>query len=131
MPRRLSEHLVDAGGEPVVAVRLGRLGQALAHDEHVVVRRWHTLEPRAHELAQLALDSIPDDGVPDRLRHGEAEARIADRLLALEPVERQEARRDGPAVAVDGVEVARAGEAVPALHRLTPRGACDPWRGGA
>ena len=41
----LPEHLVDALLEPVVAVRLGRLRQAAAHDEHVVVRRRHALEP--------------------------------------------------------------------------------------
>ena len=84
-----------------------------------------------HDLAQLPLDPVADDRVPDRLRHREAEPRLAERLVALEPVERQEARRDRPALPVDGVEVAGAGEAVPALHRLTPRGACGPWRGGA
>jgi len=70
-------------------------------------------------------------GVADRLGHGEPESRIADSLFALEPVERQEAGRDGAAVAIDGVEVAGAGKAVPALHALTPRGACGPWTYGA
>ena len=83
---RLAEHLVDALGEPVEAVRLDRLGQALAHDQHVVVRRRHALERCPNDLAQLALDAVADDGVPDRLRNGEAKPRLADRLLAREPV---------------------------------------------
>jgi hypothetical protein len=34
-------------------------------------------------------------------------------------------------VAIDGVEVAGAGKTIPALHALTPRGACGPWTYGA
>src|SRR5262249_37501877 len=70
-----------------------------------------------HDVPQLALDPVPDDGVPDRLRDGETEAWSPDRLVTGEEVERQEPRRDGPPLAVNGVEVARARKTVPALHR--------------
>src|SRR5205814_1401551 len=128
---RLPEHLVDAGLEPLVPVGLSRLREPLAHDEDVVVRRRPALELHAHDLTQLALDAVADDCVADRLRHGEAEPRRPDGLVALKPVERQEPGRDRPAVAVDRIEVAGAGKTISALHRLTPRGACGPSTGGA
>jgi len=37
-------------------------------------------------------------------------------VLARKPVENQEARRHGPSLTVDGVEVPGAGEAIAALH---------------
>ena len=83
----------------------------------VVVRRRDALEPAADDLAQLALDPVAHERVPDRLRHGEPEPGLADGLVALEPVERQEPRRDRPALAVDGVEVAGARKTIPALQR--------------
>src|SRR6185503_11302326 len=42
-------------------------------------------------------------------------------VLAREPVEDQEARRDGAPMAIDRVEVARAREAVAALHARVQR----------
>ncbi len=65
-----------------MSVRLGSLGQASAHDEHVVVRRRHAIEAATDDLAQLALDAISDDCVPDRLRDGKAEPRVARRSPA-------------------------------------------------
>ncbi len=68
-------------------------------------------------LAELALHPVADDGVADRLRHGEAEPRLAAlALVAREPVEDEEPRRGRAAAAVDGVEVPGARQAVPALH---------------
>src|SRR5262245_21148961 len=129
--RRLPQHLVHARLEPLVPVRLGGLREAPAYHQDVVVRGRLPLELHAHDLAELALDAVANDGVPHRLRHREAQPWLADLLLTLKPVERQEARRDRPAVSVDGVEVARAGKAIPALQRLTPTDACGPSPGGA
>ena len=59
-------------------------------------------------------------------------ARQAGVLLAVEPVEDQVPAREGAAVAVDGLEIARAREAVATLQTaVRPRGACGPARGGA
>ena len=63
----LPEHLVDALGEPLVAARLGRLGQPGPDDEHVVVRRGRSRPRsslRAPDLPQLALDPVADDALP-------------------------------------------------------------------
>src|ERR1051325_3183866 len=69
--------------------------------------------------------------VPTALGAGKARRRSPQRFFAGVPPEGQETRRDGPPVAVDGVEVARPGETVPTLHGPTPRGACGPWSDGA
>ena len=115
---RLPEHLVDLLDEPLVAARLGRLGDARRG------RRARSPAPagpsaassrqvsRSCRLIRLRTTALPTD-----LRHGEAEPRLAVRVvLAREPVERQVPRRDRAALPVDRVEVPRAGQAVPALH---------------
>ena len=75
-------------------------------------------QARAPDLAQLPLDPVARHARPGRLRHGEAEPRLAGLLVALEPVEREKPRRDRPAMPVDGVEVTGAGETILALHAL-------------
>src|SRR5439155_16158749 len=120
--RRLAEHLVDALDEPPVPARSHGLRQAGAYDEHVVLRRRQRArgELRSPDLAELPLDPVSDDRVPRRARYGESEPRLAALIVGrtLEPVQRQKSRRCGAPVAVDSVEVARAGEAVLPLHRL-------------
>ena len=124
---QLTKFLQDAGfhnviveplGEPHMAVCLGRLGESRPDAQHVIVRRRDTVDTVAEELAQLPLDPVSNHRVPDLARDSEPKARVAVALFAVEPVERQKACRHRPAAAVDMVEVARASEAIPALHRL-------------
>src|SRR5439155_23806943 len=128
----LSEDLLDALGQPVMPAALGRLGQARPDDEHVVVvlRKLGRIGPE--DLPQLALHPVPDDRGPDGLRHREPEPRAFSYrfIVPREPVEDQETSRDRPALPVDGVEVARAREAMAAVHapEATRRGASGPWR---
>src|SRR5207253_4243147 len=67
--------------------------------------------------------------------HREAEPRLRPALLALEPVEDEEARRGRAALPVDGVEVPRPRQAVALVHatepRPTPTSASGPSRGAA
>ena len=114
-PSRAPRHLLD---EPLVAARLGRLGDARPRDEDVVAAGAGTSAPssrhvsRSWRLSRLRVTAGPTD-----LRHREAEPRHAVRVvLAREPVQGQIARRDRTALTVDGIEVPRAGQAVPALH---------------
>ena len=66
----------------------------------------------------LPLHSVPLHGrAPEPFGTGDAEPRLAV-VVAREPVEDEEPRRDRAAVAVDGIEVPRAGESVPALHSV-------------
>ena len=108
--------------------------EAGPHDQHVVVRRRQRLEPRAPHLAQLALDlRLRTTAPPAPFGTAIPSAGLL-AVLAREPVEDEEPRRDGPPVPVDGVEVPRAGEAVPAIARLVrvrQRAACGPARGVA
>src|SRR5690349_24840968 len=106
----LPEHLVDPLDEPLVAARLRGFREARPHLEHVIVRQGDPADAQAGapDLAQLPLDPVPHHTRADRLRHGEAEAGLTGLLGAREPVERQEARRDRTALAVHGVEIARA-----------------------
>ena len=60
-----------------MAVGLGRLGQAGADAQDIVVRCGHPADPLAEEIAQLPLDPVADDGVADLARDGETEPRIA------------------------------------------------------
>ena len=105
-------------GEPLVPTRVGRLRQSGASDKYVVVAGTGPFGQLGPGLAQLALDPVTDDGVPDRLGDRQAEARRV-RLVALrtgEPVEDEETGRGRAAAAIHGVEVPRAGQAVAALH---------------
>src|SRR5262249_41715112 len=93
--------------------------------------RGQPLEPRTPDLAQLALDPVPDDRSADLLRDRDPEPRGVP-VLARERVQDEEARRDRPALPVDRVEVPGARETVAPLHeRARPSGAYGRWRGGA
>jgi len=71
-------------------------------------------------LPQAALHLVAHNRRADCLRHREPQpGPVA--VLAREPVEDQEARRDGAPMAIDRVEVARAREAVAALHARVQR----------
>src|SRR6187551_414600 len=128
---RLLQHFADPLLEPVEAARVDRLRETLSRDEHVVVaRRGRQVLPG---LAQPALRLVTDHRAADLLRHGDAEARtVLVTVLTLEPVEHEIAGRDRASVAVDGVEIPRAGEPMAALHDLALRrtAASGPSRGG-
>ncbi len=134
---RSSQHLVDALGEPLVPAGLRRppAGRHARRGRSRSVRAIDSASRRdAPDLAQLPLDAVANDRVPDRFRHGEAETRFTRLGWPREPVEGQKPRRHRAAMPVDGVEVAGAREAVLALHAGTltkPRDACAPWRGAA
>ena len=102
-----------------MAARLRGLGQARAARRarsRSSTRDGRRVELRAPDLAQLALDPVADDGVPGRLRHREAEPRLAGLARRARTSTGSGSASRRAAVAVDGVEVARAGEAVLALH---------------
>src|SRR5581483_7694531 len=111
--------LVDALAEPLEAVRRDRLRQAGTDDQDVVVPGRDAVEPRLPDLPELPLDPVPLDGAPDRPRNREPEPGRGG-LRLREPVEDEKTRRHGAAVAVHGVEVARAGQAVRATLRAAP-----------
>ena len=121
---RLPEHLVDPFPEPVGAALLGGLRKARPHDQDVVATGRQAVEPRAPELSQPPLDSVPRNRTRDGLlRDGEAEPRTGVRtIFTREPVERQKPRRS-LAIARDDGGDARAsglrGQALPA-PRATP-----------
>src|SRR5919199_4788637 len=125
----LPQHLVDAVAEPAGATLVRCLGETGPDDQHVVSSRRQRLESRAPELAQATLDPVSSDGTRDGfLRHRQPEPRLLAAVLACEPVKRQEPRRNGATVPVDGIEVSRARETVTAVHgavyaerRLRPR----------
>src|SRR6185437_3715403 len=105
----------------------GRLGDTGPNDEHVVAAGWHPFDPLPPELAQLPLELVPRDRIPDRAGDRHAEPRLG-RLLLPEPVENEEARGHRPALAIDGVEVPRAGQTVRTLHgmNVTPKASRGP-----
>src|SRR5206468_9306464 len=94
------------------------LGEARLDLQHVVPVRRDPPQARGPRLPELALDAVACDGRTDGSRDGEPEARLARILFSLERIEDQEASRHGATLAVDGVEVARAGESVSPLHGL-------------
>ncbi len=91
-----------------MAARISRFDEPRPRDEHVIVAGSGAGAKLAPGLAELALHAAADDGAADCLRHGEAEPGLTVRLVTREPVQDEKARRDGPALAVDGVEVPRA-----------------------
>src|SRR5919197_5598816 len=121
---RLGQHLVHAVAQPREAVCLDRLGEPGLGDQDVVPPARYALQAVAPDLAQLPLDPVPRDGVPGSLRHRQPEPGVALALVPSEPVENEEARRGGPALAVDGIEVPRARQTVTALHDLQPTAGC-------
>src|SRR5262249_29023062 len=121
LPRApLAGVLVDALAEPVEPARVDRLGQAGPHDQHVVLVLPQAGQPVAEELAQASLHLVPGHRGTDRLRDGQSDAGTLAPVLAREPVKDEVARRNRPAVPVDGVEVPRAREAMAALHARRP-----------
>ncbi len=84
--------------------------------EHVVAARRDLIEAGAPELAELPLDAVSLNGCPGVLRHGEAEPRVVVLFFAGKPVQDEVACRRRAALPVDGVEVLRSAEPVPALH---------------
>src|SRR6185312_5220421 len=107
--------------EPVEAQRVHGLGEPRPHDQHVVLVLAQARQPVAEELAQASLHLVPRDRRPDRFRDRQADASTLAAVLAREPVEHEVPRRDRPAVPIDRVEVARAREAVAALHARVQR----------
>jgi len=76
----------------------------------------NALETGSPELPQLPLDPVARNGVPGSLWHGKAKPRVPRIVLALEPVEDEEACGRRASLPVDGVKVSRARQAMPALH---------------
>ena len=108
--------------EPLEAVRRDRLRQARPHDQHVVVARpARARAARCQTSRSCRLILLRSTAPPTARRHGEAEARRG-RLLLRKPVENEEARRHRAAVAIDRVEVPRAGQTVRAFHDSSLRG---------
>src|SRR4029077_12722409 len=119
--------LVHPLAEPIEPVRGDSLRPAGLHDQDVIAAGRDSLETLGPGLTQLALDPVPGDRVAGGTRHRQAEPWLTRPAVALEPVEDQEARRGRAAVSVDGVEVSRARQTVPALHRvLTRKGSYGP-----
>src|SRR5207248_5472286 len=100
---------------PVEALRLRSLGEARPGDQHEVGVLRQPLEPRAPDLAELALDPVPDHGAADLPRDRDSEPRLL-ALLAGERVQHEEARRHGSTLPIDRVEVPGARETVAPLH---------------
>ena len=91
-----------------MAACIGRLGEARARYEHVIVAGAGVGTKLAPGFAELALHAAADNGAANRLRHGEAEPSLTVRLFAWEPVQDEKARRNGSTLTVDSVEVPRA-----------------------
>ena len=122
---RLLEHLVDAPLEPGRVASLQGLGQRRAGDQDVIAAGRHLGEARAPGLAEPALHTVAGDGGAGAFRNGDPEPRLV-LVVAREPVQNQEAGRNLAAVAVDGIEVPRAGQSVAALHSPPFPGAGQP-----
>src|SRR4051794_17194853 len=127
----LLEDLGHALGEPFGAVLLHTLDQARSSCQDVVPPGMNLGEHPAPRLAKLALEPVPDDGRAVCLGDRKAKTRLTRAVVSRKPVQHEEARGDRAAMPVDGVEIARAAEPVPALHRATPKGASGLWPGGA
>src|SRR5262249_20657114 len=113
---RFPPPLVAPLAEPVEPVRGYGLGETGLRDQHVVTSGGNALETGSPELPQLPLDPVARNGVPGSLWHGKAKPRVPRIVLALEPVEDEEACGRRASLPVDGVKVSRARQAMPALH---------------
>ena len=98
------------------ALRRRRFHETGPHHEHVVAAGRNLLESGAPELPQPSLDPVPLNRRAGALRYGEAEPGIVVLLFARKPVENEVPRRRRAALPVDGIEVLRSAEPVPALH---------------
>src|SRR5262249_11221950 len=88
---RLPQPLAAPRAEPVEPVRGYGLGETGLRDQHVVTSGGNALETGSPELPQLPLDPVARNGVPGSLWHGKAKPRVPRIVLALEPVEDEEA----------------------------------------
>ena len=117
----------------LVAARLGRLREAGAHDEHVVVRRGTPLESsfarqisRSWRLMRLRTTALPTAFGTAKPSRGSPSALVALRTSrASGSASRRSGRAGRPRRSRASVRDGSA--AAP----LTPRGACGPSRGGA
>src|SRR3954451_2672592 len=128
---RLLEDLGHALGEPFGAVLLHTFDQARPSCQDVVPPRMNLGEHPAPRLAKLALEPVPHDSRAVCLGDRKAETRLTGAVVSRKPVQHEKTGRGRAAMPVDGVEIARAAEPVPALHRATPKGASGLWPGGA
>ena len=81
-----------------------------------------TRSSRARQTSRSCRLILLRSTAPPTARGTEKPKRGVGRLLLRKPVEDEEARRDRAAVAIDGVEVPRAGQTVGALHGQLTRG---------
>src|SRR5215207_1057473 len=125
----LAENFLETLAHPLGAAALLGLAEGRPHEQDVVRAGRHVGDELTPALAETALDPVAGHRAPDLLGDRDPEAHVtALVILSIEPVEDEVAGRDGTAVPVDGVEVARAGEAVAALHGC---GAAPATRKGA
>ena len=78
----------SAHDDVVAALRTESLGQALPHDEDVIVARGDGIEARVPDLAQLSLDPVPFDSAAGRARNGKPDPGIGG-LFLRQPVENE------------------------------------------
>jgi hypothetical protein len=96
---------------------LGRLVETWPRFQNVVVVTRQTVGKLVESCAQAAFEPVPLDGAADLPGDGKAQpGTLAVRIGPRENIEDEEPRRHRAAMPVDGIEVARAGEAVPAFH---------------
>ena len=131
-----TEDLGHALREPAAASALDSLRETRPRHEHVVATRADGAAEVVEGEAKPSLQAVAGNRPAHLAGNRETEARLVLKEvlfpLAWKRVEDEVARRDRPPPAIDGVEVPRAGEAVPTLHRGLRRiGAFGPWRGGA
>ena len=89
--------------------------EAGPNNQDVVASRLDLRKELRPDLTQLPFDPVPDDCATGAAGNRQPDPRLV-ASLARERVEDEEPGRDGAAVPVDGVEVPRSGETVPALH---------------
>src|ERR687897_250230 len=113
----LAENFLETLADPFGAAALLGLAEG-GPNEQDVVRPWRYVgDELAPNLAKATLDPVAGHRAPDLLGDRDPEAHVALLvILSIEPVEDQVAGRDRAPVPIDGVEVARAGETVAALH---------------
>lgn len=117
--------MTDELDEPLEAVRLNRLRESGAGNEHEIVPFRKRVTP-INRLAQLALEPITLDGAAELLRHGDADATAfafanipMNVVGAVKTVHNHEPMLRRPSVAIHPLEVCRAGESLPTRRRVS------------